>query len=85
MVSASLNYVIGHTIETVLSFYPFKVDRHDDHLQVLSVKMLHNLFHAYNVALLEVTLGTLALFGWVHLSIKVKFFEFLDEVKHSLL
>jgi hypothetical protein len=40
--------------------------------------MLHDLFHPNNVALLEVTLGTLALFGWVHLAIEVKFFEFLD-------
>ena len=47
--------------------------------------MLHDLFHANYVALLEVTLGTLALFGWVHLAIKIKLFEFLDEVEHCLL
>ena len=47
--------------------------------------MLHYLFHSNNVALLEVTLSPLALFCWVHLAIKVKFFEFLDEVEHALL
>ena len=71
LVPASLNYVIGHPVKSVLSLYPFKVDRHNDHLQVLSIQMLHDLFHPNNVALLEVTLGTLALFGWVHLAIKV--------------